>query len=125
MKTHPTMGANILKDSAVPFIQMGARIAASHHERWNGAGYPAGLQGESIPMEARITGLVDVFDALSSHRVYKEAWTQDRVLTYLKEQRGEYFDPTLADLFLDHYDSFAKIFADHPDHFVAQEIPYV
>jgi len=124
MKSHSTMGANILKDSTVPFIQMGARIAACHHERWNGGGYPAGLAGEAIPLEARITCLVDVFDALCSRRVYKEPWTLEKVLSYLSEQRGAYFDPLLADLFLKHSERFTKIFFEHPDQFVPEEMPY-
>jgi len=125
MKTHATMGANILRDSTVPFIQMGARIAACHHERWNGQGYPLGLTGEAIPLEARITGLLDVYDALSSQRVYKRAWSHQEVLSYMKEQRGAHFDPALMGVFLEHYNRFTEIFAGHPDRFVAQELPYV
>jgi len=123
MKTHATMGANILRDSTVPFIQMGARIAACHHERWNGEGYPQGLAGETIPIEARITGLVDVFDALCSHRVYKRAWPHAEVVAYLRDQRGAHFDPHLMDIFLAHYDHFVEIFAEHPDQLVPQELP--
>jgi len=124
MKTHAAMGANILKGSTVPFIQMGARIAACHHERWNGQGYPNGLFGEGIPLEARITCLVDVYDALCSHRVYKPAWAHADVIAYLKEQRRVYFDPMLVDLFLDHYDRFTDIFVNHPDRFAARELPF-
>ena len=123
MKTHTTMGANILRDSAVPFIQMGARIAACHHEKFDGTGYPSGLAGHQIPLEARITGLVDVYDALCSKRVYKHAWTEEEALDYLRNQQGKHFDPDLLKLFLDHYAHFRQVFLDNPDKFAPEEIP--
>ncbi len=123
MKTHPLMGANILKGSKVPFIQMGARIAACHHERWDGSGYPFGIEREQIALEARIVGLVDVYDALSSRRVYKRPWMEADVLGYLKEQGGQHFDPVLVTLFLDHFDGFRQIFLTHPDSFAPEELP--
>jgi putative two-component system response regulator len=123
MKTHPVMGANILKGSTVPFIQMGARIAACHHERWDGSGYPFGTNGESIPLEARIVGLVDVYDALSSRRVYKRAWAEPDVLGYLREQSGKHFDPALVDSFLTNTARFLEIFRTHPDTFAPEELP--
>jgi len=123
MKTHPLMGANILKGSKVPFIQMGARIAACHHERWDGSGYPFGIEREQIALEARIVGLVDVYDALSSRRVYKRPWMEADVLGYLKEQGGQHFDPELVTLFLDHFDGFRQIFLTHPDSFAPEELP--
>jgi len=123
MKTHTTMGANILRDSGVPFIQMGARIAACHHERFDGTGYPGGLAGTQIPLEARITCLVDVYDALCSKRVYKHAWTEEDALGYLKEQQGKHFDPGILGIFLDRYDQFRGIFRDNPDQYAPEEIP--
>jgi len=123
MKTHPVMGANILRESTVPFIQMGARIALSHHERWDGAGYPQGLAGTRIPLEARIVCLVDVFDALCSRRVYKQPWSEADTLGYLQEARGTHFDPTLVDLFLGHHARFRRIFQEHPDRFAPDELP--
>lgn len=123
MKTHPTMGANILKGSSVPFIQMGARIAASHHERWDGSGYPAGSAGEQIPLEARIVGLVDVYDALSCHRIYKQPWAEGDVLAYIREQSGRHFDPALVPLFLEHHDTFLRILRSHPDTFAPDDLP--
>jgi putative two-component system response regulator len=123
MKTHPVMGANILKGSTVPFIQMGARVAACHHERWDGSGYPFGTVREEIPLEARIIGLVDVYDALSSRRVYKRPWAEQDVLGYIKEQSGTHFDPALAALFLANYESFRDIFRTHPDTFAPEELP--
>ncbi len=123
MKTHTAMGANILRDSGVPFIQMGARIAASHHERFDGSGYPLGIRGTQIPIEARLTCLVDVYDALCSKRVYKQAWSEEEALGYLRGQRGKHFDPELLGVFLDHYDRFRRIFLDNPDQFAPEEIP--
>ena len=123
MKTHTTMGANILKDSSVPFIQMGARIAASHHEKWDGSGYPQGLAGEAIPLEARITCLVDIYDALINRRVYKRPWEEKDVLDYLREHSGRLFDPHLIEVFFEHYATFAEIARNHPDTFADPEIP--
>jgi putative two-component system response regulator len=123
MRTHPLMGANILRDSTVPFIQMGARIAACHHEYWNGGGYPIGISGEGIPLEARITALLDVYDALRSHRIYKDPWNQEDVLAYLDQQKGIHFDPNLLDLFLAHHARFDTIFTENPDRFAPSELP--
>ncbi len=116
MKTHTLIGANILKGSSVPFIQMGARIAVGHHEKWDGTGYPGGLKRQKIPLEARIVALVDVFDALSNRRCYKEPWPEARVLELVQKERGTHFDPDLADLFLARFDAFRKILNANPDH---------
>lgn len=115
MKRHTLMGAAILKGSLVPFIQMGARIAVGHHERWDGSGYPRGLAGAQIPLEARITSLVDVYDALSNRRHYKEAWPEEQVVDFLRQHRGTQFDPALVDLFLAHLDRFRAILDANPD----------
>ena len=123
MKTHTTMGANILKDSAVPFIQMGASIAAGHHEKWDGSGYPNGLKGKDIPIEARITCLVDVYDALINRRVYKRPWQEEEVLAYLHTESGKLFDPVLVNAFFDHFPSFQTIQIQHPDRFAQPELP--
>lgn len=123
MRTHTTMGENMLKDSTVPFIQMGSRIAACHHEKWNGTGYPHRYSGEAIPLEARIVALVDVYDALSSRRPYKQAWTEDRVLSLIHEQSGQHFDPTLAALFLEHYPRFKAILTSTPDTYPEPDLP--
>ena len=115
MRQHTTMGARILQGSEVGFIQMAARIAQSHHEKWDGTGYPDGTRGEDIPLEARITAIVDVYDALSHKRVYKQGWTEENVLEVLREGRGAHFDPALLDLFLDHLDTMKAIMAANPD----------
>ena len=123
MKTHTTMGANILRDSTVPFIQMGAQIAASHHEKWDGSGYPKGLRAEEIPTEARITCLVDIYDALINRRVYKRAWGEAEVTAYLRENSAKLFDPRLVELFFDHYPVFRQVQLMHPDQFAPEELP--
>jgi len=115
MKEHTSMGAAILKGSSVPFIQMGARIAVGHHEKWDGTGYPRGLRGEAIPIEARITTLVDVFDATSSRRHYKDSWPEEQVVAMISANRGTHFDPSLVDVFLEHFERFRAILAANPD----------
>ncbi|WLT30309.1 HD-GYP domain-containing protein [Geothrix sp. PMB-07] len=115
MKRHTTMGATILKGSTVPFIQMGARIAIGHHEKWDGSGYPKGLKGEAIPLEARITALVDVYDAVSNRRHYKPAWPEEKVVELIRQGSGSHFDPQLADLFLANLAVFRDILRANPD----------
>jgi putative two-component system response regulator len=101
MKTHTTIGASILNGSHYSVIQMAERIALGHHERWDGRGYPQGLAGEDIPMEARITAVADVFDALSNDRVYRKAMPHDKVMQIMHEGRGSHFDPNVFDVFID------------------------
>ena len=84
-----------------PLLQMAARIAATHHEWWDGSGYPAGLTGEAIPIEGRITAVADVFDALSSRRSYKDAFDVGRCFEMLNEERGTHFDPRVINAFFD------------------------
>jgi CHASE2 domain-containing sensor protein len=100
MRKHPTIGARMLQSSASPLMQRAETIALTHHERWDGSGYPAGLAGEDIPLEGRICAVCDVFDALLSPRCYKPAWPLDEVLAELRRQRGSQFDPELVDVFL-------------------------
>lgn len=115
MKDHTVIGARILQGSTVPFIKMGAQIAVCHHEKWDGTGYPNGLHSTQIPLEGRITALVDVYDALSQRRCYKEAWPEDQVLSFMVERRGTHLDPDLLDLFLKHIDRFREIRESNPD----------
>jgi response regulator RpfG family c-di-GMP phosphodiesterase len=100
MKTHTTIGADLLAGSPNPLIQMAEAIAISHHERWDGGGYPNGLRGEEIPLAGRICAIVDVYDALLSKRRYKEAWDPADVLAEIARGSGTHFDPTLVDAFL-------------------------
>jgi putative two-component system response regulator len=101
VKSHTTIGHRILDNSAWPVVQCAARIALSHHECWDGSGYPHSLRGEAIPLEARIVAVADVYDALLSRRSYKPAWTLDAVIDELRRLRGTKFDPRLLDLFLE------------------------
>jgi CHASE2 domain-containing sensor protein len=101
MHRHVTIGAAMLDNSRSPVMQLAEEIARTHHERWDGAGYPAGLRGEDIPLAGRICALCDVFDALLSERPYKVAWPLEQVLASIRSQRGRHFDPELADLFLE------------------------
>ena len=98
MRRHPHIGHELLSGSQNRFIQIGALIALRHHERYDGSGYPDGLVGEAIPLEARIVAVADVFDALISPRPYKEAWSVDAALAYLYAQRGRLFDPRCVDV---------------------------
>lgn len=101
MKTHAQIGADILSGSDSELLNMASEIALTHHEKWDGSGYPNSLKGEEIPLVGRITALADVFDALTSVRPYKEAWPVDKALDLIKEERGQHFDPALVDKFLE------------------------
>jgi putative two-component system response regulator len=99
MRTHAALGARLLSDSESAVIQMGQTIARSHHERWDGGGYPDGLAGEAIPLEARICAIVDFFDALTMDRPYRRAVDPDTVLGMMRKEAGAHFDPDLLDAF--------------------------
>ena len=101
METHTTIGSDILAGSRSPLVQMAELIARTHHERWDGTGYPAGLRGTEIPLVGRITAICDVFDALMSKRTYKEGWSLRSALTEIRSQSGRAFDPGLVDLFVE------------------------
>ncbi len=101
MQTHTTIGANILSGSANELLTMARLIALSHHEKWDGSGYPQGLAGEQIPLAARIVAITDVFDALTSRRPYKEAWAVEDALTFMRDAAGRHFDPVLLRAFED------------------------
>ena len=115
MMTHAQVGHDILVGFKSPMLQAGAVIAISHHERWNGSGYPKGLKGEAIPITGRITGLVDVFDALITERPYKEAWTPERALDLIRKSKRSDFDPDLVELFVNRFDRIMEIFTTHRD----------
>lgn len=115
MKTHAEVGHRLLSHPDFEVMQAASEIAHSHHERWDGTGYPRALAGEEIPISGRIVALVDVFDALLSRRAYKEPWPLDRVLDEIRRLRGTHFDPRLTDLFLDDIEHFHGIFLSSPD----------
>jgi len=109
MQDHATAGYELFKDSKGEILKAASIVAHEHHEKFNGKGYPRGIQGEEIHIFGRITALVDVFDALGSDRVYKEAWKFKKIMKLFKEERGEHFDPKLVDLFLENSDKFKEI----------------
>lgn len=115
MKSHAVIGYDMLKNSNRIIAKMGARIAHSHHEHWDGRGYPQGLAGEAIPLEGRIVGLIDVIDALGSHRTYKKPWKEEAIRQYIIERRGSQFDPALVDAALELFDHFQEIRRQLPD----------
>jgi putative two-component system response regulator len=101
MKTHSDIGALILSGSESEFLQMAEIIAGSHHERWEGSGYPRGLKGEEIPLVSRIVTVCDVFDALTSDRPYKKAWSIEDAVAEMESQSGKLFDPDILRVFMD------------------------
>ncbi len=105
MKKHPSIGYEILQDSSSKFIRLGAKIALGHHEKFDGSGYPQGLQGTDIPLEARIVAIADVFDALTSVRPYKKAWTNEDAMAYLVDNKGSHFDPRCLDVFIEKFNA--------------------
>lgn len=100
MKQHVMIGADILDEGESEILQLAATVALTHHERWDGGGYPRGLAGEAIPLAGRIAAISDVFDALTSARPYKDAWPVEDAIEYLKQQSGKHFDPTLVEAFI-------------------------
>lgn len=109
IKLHTIMGGKILSGTTLPLLELASEIAVSHHERWDGDGYPFRLKGEDIPISGRIVSVTDVFDALTSERVYKSAWTMERALDYIKDQREKQFDPNVVDAFFNSVSSIVKI----------------
>ncbi|WP_158262176.1 MULTISPECIES: HD domain-containing phosphohydrolase [Pirellulaceae] len=99
LRNHAKIGSDVLGAAKSPVLEMAARIALTHHEWWDGSGYPLGLKGEDIPLEGRITAIADVFDALSTKRCYKNAFPIDKCFTIMAEERGTHFDPDILDVF--------------------------
>jgi putative two-component system response regulator len=100
MRTHAAVGAALLANGQSEVVRMAERIAGSHHERWDGSGYPCQLVGEAIPLEGRILAVADVFDALTHDRPYKSAWPVAEAVAEIARQRGTQFDPLVVDAFL-------------------------
>jgi putative two-component system response regulator len=112
MRSHSAIGAELLAGSRSPVVQMGELIALTHHERWDGSGYPRGLKGDEIPFVARVTAICDVFDALISERSYKDAWPLERARAEVERQAGTHFDPELVATFMRIYPELVKIVDD-------------
>ena len=115
LKTHARLGASLLNVASSPLLLLAARIAQTHHERWDGSGYPLGLRGEDIPIEGRMTAVADVFDALSSRRPYKPAFPRERCFKILEEGRGTHFDPQVLDAFFRRSEQIIQIQIDYMD----------
>ncbi len=115
MQTHPTIGASILDGHDSKIMRMATCIAATHHEKWDGSGYPRGLAAEEIPIEGRIAAICDVFDALTSTRPYKEAWSYDKAISYIQDSAGTHFDPQLVDHFMAISQQVISLKQLHPD----------
>lgn len=117
MKTHASIGAEILSSGDSVLLKMAETVALTHHEKYDGSGYPAGMSGEDIPLVGRIVAIADVFDALTSERPYKKAWTVESALNLIKDERGKHFDPKLADLFIESVEEILEIKATFTDSF--------
>lgn len=109
MKQHSQMGADILEGEESDLLTMARDIALTHHEKWDGTGYPNGLKGEDIPLVGRICAIADVFDALTSERPYKKAWSVEDALKLLTENKGSHFDPAVVDAFMANLDAILEI----------------
>ncbi|MCW9033122.1 MAG: response regulator [Rhodospirillales bacterium] len=115
MKTHPQIGADIIGNDGANLMKMASAIALTHHEKWDGTGYPNGLKGEEIPIEGRISSICDVFDALTSERPYKKAWPVEKAIGLIKEETGKQFDPKLVPLFLEILPDVMEISQEYTD----------
>jgi len=115
MRAHAEAGRKIFEKRDAAVLRAAAIVAGQHHERWDGKGYPNGLAGKDIHVFGRITALADVFDALMSRRCYKEPWPLEKVLEYIRKERGGHFDPQVVDLFLANLDRFLAIREKFPD----------
>lgn len=113
MKTHTLVGADLIRAAGLP--QTAVNIPLAHHEKWDGSGYPRGLAGEAIPLEARIVAVADVYDALRSKRCYKPAFSPEKTLAILKKDAGTHFDPALVELTVAAFTEFEAILAEYSD----------
>ncbi|MEH6436998.1 response regulator [Massilia sp. DD77] len=117
MQSHVNIGAEIIGEHADGMLAVARNIALTHHEKYDGSGYPNGLKGEQIPLEGRICAIADVFDALTSVRPYKKAWSEDEAIDFLRQQKAKHFDPVLVDLFIEQMPAIQSIrmrWAEHP-----------
>ena len=115
LKAHTTIGSRIMEVASSPILSMAARIAVTHHEKWDGSGYPLGLAGEDIPIEGRIVAVADVFDALSSARPYKPPLPREKCLSIMQEQRGIHFDPRILDAFITRINDIVGVQIEYAD----------
>lgn len=123
MRQHPKIGYEIIGIHPSPLLQMAATIAYTHHEKWDGSGYPQGLKGTEIPLEGRIVAIADVFDALTTARPYKSAWSVDSAVEFLQSQTGQHFDPELIEPFIGKIDTIVAIRQQWLDEDIAASKP--
>jgi response regulator RpfG family c-di-GMP phosphodiesterase len=119
LEQHTLFGEEILEGSSSPLIQLAAIIAGSHHEKWDGTGYPRQLKGSDIPIAGRIAAVADVFDALTTTRRYKDSWSIEDSRQYLVDERGKHFDPACVDAFLRRWDEVLAIYSGRSDNVLA------
>lgn len=122
MKRHASYGAEIIGDHPSPLLQMAKEIALTHHEHWDGSGYPNGLQTTDIPLSGRIVAITDVFDALTTNRPYKKPWSEEQTVAYLQEHAGQHFDPTLVEAFIRCLPRIRKVQQQFDTHFATDVI---
>mgnify|MGYP000114217170 CR=1 FL=1 len=115
MKTHTLIGGELLKKSSVGVSKLAAKLALHHHENWDGSGYPEGLIGVNIPIEARIMAIADVFDSLGSSRSYKSPWVIEDIRDFMASDNGKKFDPQLIELLMESFEEFCQIRQQYPD----------
>jgi putative two-component system response regulator len=115
MKTHTVIGANMLDDSKSELMDVAKQIAMNHHEKWDGSGYPNGMSGDNIPLYGRIVALCDVFDALTSVRCYKKAWSLDEALAEINKLSGKHFDPDIVQCFMKILPSIRSVMKKYMD----------
>jgi putative two-component system response regulator len=120
MKTHTLIGADLIRAAGLP--QTAINIPLAHHEKWDGTGYPRGLAGESIPLEARIVAIADVYDALRSKRCYKPAFSPEKTLAIIQKDAGTHFDPELVELTVAAFEEFEAVLAEYSDEEPAMEL---
>ena len=121
MNEHARLGYEMIRHSERPLLKAASVVAYQHHEKWDGSGYPNGLAGEEIHIYGRITALADVFDALGSDRVYKKAWSDERIFSLIKEESGKHFEPKLVELFFENLDTIKSVREEFQDKYEEQE----
>ncbi|NIY92917.1 HD domain-containing phosphohydrolase [Vibrio diazotrophicus] len=124
MKKHVQIGGNILSNPRSTLISLAHAVATSHHEKWDGSGYPNGLSGEAIPVEGRMAAIADVFDALTSERPYKKAWSIEDAFEFLKSQSGKHFDPQLVEIFVEQIPAILEVKGKFNDHEIPDPFTY-
>jgi putative two-component system response regulator len=115
LKSHTSIGSRIMDVASSPVLAMASKVAVTHHEKWNGSGYPLGLAGEDIPVEGRIVAVADVYDALSSARPYKQPFPREKCLSIMQEQRGIHFDPKVLDAFVARINDIVSVQIEYAD----------